>query len=187
MTKEEFVQYDNNWNSHRPLLWEALCELLKQEPPMNPYVFEFGIGHGSTPFLADFCNNNVLYLLSFENNKEWFSKFDPLADDHTIHFVHDWDSCDFMVDDNGGLIEVGLLFIDHAPGERRKVDIAKWANHAKIIVAHDTEPAADHGYQMRAELKKFKYMLDYETNGAWATAVSNFIDVTKWKPWRKES
>ena len=75
--------------------------------------------------------------------------------------------------------QIGLVFIDHAPGERRKIDIARFADKAQIIVCHDTEPAADHGYKMRVELKKFKYLIDYESDGAWATAVSNFYDVTK--------
>jgi len=59
------------------------------------------------------------------------------------------------------------------------VDIALFANKAQIIVAHDTEPNADHGYQMRDEIKKFKYWRDFETPGAWASIMSNTIDVTK--------
>lgn len=179
MTKEEFVQFENNWDSHRPLLWEALSCVITNSLGDGD-VFEFGVGNGSTPYMADFCKNNMMRLISFENNRDWFEMFEPFHEDHhSIGFVDNWNDIQ--------LCEVGLLFIDHAPGERRKVDIARWSNHAKIIVAHDTEPAADHGYQMRAELKKFKYMIDYETDGAWASAVSNFIDVTKWKPWRKGS
>jgi hypothetical protein len=170
MTKKEFTQITSNYDSHRPLLWEAL-------EATSGLVVEMGIGYGSTPFLSKYCEKNIRNLISYENNKEWFDKFDGIYE-HEIVFIQNWEQVNMDMLLKQG---VSVLFIDHAPGERRKVDIAKYANHAKIIVAHDTEPAADHGYKMRAELKKFKYMIDYETDGAWATAVINFIDVTKWK------
>jgi hypothetical protein len=165
MTKEKFTQITSNYDSHRPLLWAAL-------ESTKGLVIEMGIGYGSTPFLSEYCLGMNRKLVSFENNKEWFEKFDGFFD-HEINFVTEWDVV-FMMFPNPD-----VLFIDHAPGERRKIDISRFANHAKIIVAHDTEPAADDGYKIRAELKKFKYMVDYQTDGAWATAVSNFIDVTK--------
>lgn len=164
MNKEQFTQITSNYDSHRPLLWEAL-------EATKGLVVEMGIGYGSTPFLNEYCEGINRQLVSFENNKEWFDKFDGFYS-HEISLINDWDIV-FM-----RFPSPEVLFIDHAPGERRKIDIAKFANHAQIIVCHDTEPAADHGYKMRAELKKFKYLIDYETSGAWATAVSNYIDVT---------
>lgn len=163
MNKEKFTQITSNYDSHRPLLWESL-------EATNGLVVEMGIGYGSTPFLSEYCEERYRELISFENSREWFDKMNRDYP-HTFRFIHNWES---LV-----LNDVAVLFIDHAPGERRKFDIAKFSNSATIIVAHDTEPAADHGYKMRAELKKFKYLIDYETDGAWATAVSNFIDVTK--------
>lgn len=162
MTKKEFTRITSNYDSHRPLLWEAL-------EATSGIVIELGCGWGSTPFLTEYCRDNNRVLESFENNDQWLLK---LVDSFPhIHKITNWD---FVLKD------CSLVFIDHAPGERRKIDIARFANHAQIIVAHDTEPAADHGYKMRAELARFKYMIDYETDGAWATAVSNFIDVTQW-------
>lgn len=163
MTKSEFTQITSNYDSHRPLLWAAL-------EATDGIVNEFGCGYGSTPFLYEYCMEENRPFKSFENNKEWADK---LIGEYPIVRVENWDDVE--------LFDVDLLFIDHAPGERRRIDIGKFANRAKIIVAHDTEPAADHGYKMRAELKKFKYMIDYETDGAWASAVSNFIDVTKFE------
>jgi hypothetical protein len=164
MTKEQFTQITSNYDSHRPLLWQAL-------EATTGIVVEFGIGYGSTPFLSEYCEGMNRELWSFENNKEWFDKFDGFFG-HKIILVKDWALVHHFRD-------LSVMLIDHAPGERRKVDIARFANTAQIIVAHDTEPAADHGYKMRAELKKFRYMIDYQTDGAWASAVSNFIDVTK--------
>lgn len=167
MTKEEFVKFDNNWNSHRPLLWAALEST--NGLITNGLVMEFGCGMGSTPYLFSYCFDHKREFNSYENNLDWAAKMH----DYPVVTVQDWSEVE--------LENIGLLFIDHAPGERRKIDIARWANHAQVIVAHDTEPAADHGYQMRSELSKFKYMIDFKTDGAWASAVSNFIDLTKWE------
>lgn len=168
MRKQDFIKVDSNYNSHLPLLWEAL-ECTKG------LVMELGCGYGSTPFLSQYCKESDRRFVSLENNKEWYDKLRTEFDE--VRLVSNWkDAFDNCYGESPS-----LLFIDHAPGERRKVDIALHANHAQIIVAHDTEPAADHGYQMRAELAKFKYCFEYETDGAWATAVSNFIEVNKWK------
>lgn len=163
MTKEQFTQITSNYDSHRPLLWAAL-------EATQGLVVEMGCGYGSTPFLTEYCNEHKRELASYENNEEWFNKMKGQSPH--IKYIMNWDFVQ---------VRPSLLFIDHAPGERRKVDIYRYADIAKIIVAHDTEPAADHGYRMRAELKKFKYLIDYETDGAWASAVSNFIDVTKFE------
>jgi len=164
MTKEKFIQITSNYDSHRPLLWEALEATSGQ-------IVEMGCGYGSTPFLTEYAKEHSRELISGENNYGWYIKMKG-AYPH-IKLFQDWNTLHHECP------APDVVFIDHAPGERRKIDISHFADKAKIIVCHDTEPAADHGYKMRAELKKFKYMIDYETDGAWATAVSNFIDVTK--------
>jgi hypothetical protein len=73
-----------------------------------------------------------------------------------------------------------VVLIDHAPGERRWIDVQKYAYSAKIIVIHDSEPAAT-GYMMDKIWGMFKYRKDYESPGAWATMVSNHIDVSKFE------
>jgi hypothetical protein len=170
MNKEKFTQITSNYDSHRPLLWEAL-------EATKGLVIEMGCGYGSTPFLDEYCADEKRRFISYENNPDWYGKMKLETRD--MRLIKFWDEV-FLTHKDVDKDPIGVLFIDHAPGERRKIDIALHANQAKIIIAHDTEPAADHGYKMRAELKKFKYMIDYETNGAWATAVSNFIDVTQW-------
>lgn len=172
MTREQFIQGYENWDSYKPLLWEGLERT-------DGDVIEMGVGKGSTLLLHDYTFEKQRELYSYESNPAWLEKFEYLTSrHHTLSdvgmgfnfdwgIVHEWHR------------QVGLVFIDHAPGERRKVDIALFANKAQIIVAHDTEPNADHGYQMRDEIKKFKYWRDFETPGAWASIMSNFVDVTK--------
>lgn len=174
MTREQFCANYENWDNYKPLLWEGLER-------SSGLILELGVGKGSTRLLHDYAFMEDRFLCSYDSNEEWIKQFVGLASGRHLldcvqvgaYKISDWDFVDQHYD------ACGLLFIDHAPGERRKVDIALFANKAQIIVAHDTEPNADHGYQMRDEIKKFKYWRDFETSGAWSSIMSNFIDVTK--------
>jgi len=169
MTREQFIGSISHWDSHRPLLWEALQST-------RGHVIEFGMGHGSTQQLHDYCQDRSRQLFSYENNKEWLDKFTHLrSGGHYIEFVDDWDNA---LQKHREM--VGVMFADHAPGERRKYDIAMFCNLAQVVVAHDTEPGSDHGYRMSLAAPLFKYRKDFTDYPAHATAFSNFIDVTKW-------
>lgn len=169
MTKDQFLQGVQNWDNHRFLLWPAL-------EATTGDVVEMGMGQGSTPFLNQYCADGHRHLFSYDNTLSWVHKFEDYAGKyHRMFHVSDWDRISEIHP------SPDVVLIDHAPGERRKIDIPRFANTAKIIVAHDTEYEADHGYQMRQEISKFKYSLEYKSPGAWATAMSNFIDVSKWE------
>lgn len=159
MTREQFLEGVNNDTDHRILLWEAM----RLTAPGGKVV-EFGSGHGSTPFLKEHCKVAGFDFESYDHNPGWAE-----ATGATLIKDARWELLN---------IEADVLFIDHAPGERRKFDIEKYAQIAKIIVIHDTEPPADHGYQCRQHFKKFKYCVEVKTNGAWATMCSNFIDLS---------
>lgn len=162
MTKADFFRVFANWNSHLMLLWPAL-EVTKH---LKLPVLELGSGMGSTAVLRQYCKDEGLEFVTYDDKAEYAKEND------SIH-VTDWANIPWRKD-------YGVALVDHAPGEHRKIAIHLLTN-TKIIVCHDTEPAADYGYQMRAELDKFKFMIDYETPGAWASSVSNEIDVTKLK------
>lgn len=168
MTKEQFTENVSYWDSYKYLLWDAL-------EATTGNVLEFGCGDGSTPKLREYCQYTKRKLFSYETNKEWFQKFEHLNNDfHRIEFVQDWDNVAEKHRDN-----VGVILIDHAPGERRKHDIALFCNIARILVCHDTEPESDHGYRMSIAFPLFKYVKWDKTFVANATALSNFIDVSK--------
>lgn len=167
MTREEFLKDVSNWSNHRYLLWEAL-------QATSGYVVELGMGQGSTPFLHQYCKDSGRTLYSYENNVDWFEKCQPFNPDNSFH-ITDWDVVAELH------LTPPVLFLDHAPGERRQIDLKNFALRAQVIVIHDSEPAADHGYQMRQHKPKFKFWKDFETSGAWASAASNFIDVTRWQ------
>lgn len=156
-------QSTSDWDSHRPLLYMALknTEHIKYR-----YILEIGCGDGSTPLIWEYIKSGGCAFGSFDNNKEWASKYTPTS------YIPDFDSINSNPD---------VLFIDCAPGELRKDLIAKFAKKARIIVVHDTEPGAEYVYHMAEVLSTFKYRLDYRPEGMpHTTAVSNFIDVSKW-------
>lgn len=165
MTREQFLQGVENWDNHRYLLWDALETTVGE-------VVEMGCGHGSTPFLREYCKDKGRMLYSYESEFEWFKRFQHMEDRiHKVIHVTDWD------DVAKRHISPSVVLIDHAPGERRKIDIGLFMNKAHIIVMHDTEPAADHGYQMRQYIEYFKYWRDHKSLGAWASIASNFVEV----------
>ena len=150
----------NDWDSHRPLLWLA-CENIDGD------IVEAGIGYGSTMLLRVHSNKEVYH---FESNKSWI---DELGIEATL--VDDWLK-DGLFGEN-----IGILFVDLAPGEVRKDVIEKYKDKAQVIVVHDTEPGANYVYGMKDVLNGFKYRFDFEPVGyPHTTAVSNFIDVANW-------
>jgi hypothetical protein len=162
MTKEEFLKDVQNWDNHRHLLWEAL-ELTKGE------IVEMGMGQGSTPFLHQYAKDSDRDLFSYDNNLSWYEKFTHFTSkNHILTYTIDWD----LVSTKHKYPD--LVFIDHAPGERRYIDVKLFANKAKIIVIHDSEPAAT-GYMMDKIWHLFKYRKDFKSEGAWATMVSNKV------------
>jgi|SRR6478609_5017482 len=160
MTKVEFLKVFGNWNSHLMLLWASLEATKHLKLP----TLELGSGMGSTAVLRQYCKDEGLEFITYDDKMEYAKENDSI-------YIENWDTLPLRKD-------YGVVLVDHAPGEDRKIRLPL-LHHAQIIIAHDTEPAAEHGYQMRPEINKYKYHLDFETPGAWATAMSDHIDVTK--------
>lgn len=144
-------------------------------------VFEMGCGDYSTPILHAICTAQQRQLLSTDTSKDWLALFKDLESPwHTFQYVpvysNDWDLHPNPSKwDEVGCQSWGVVFIDHRPGERRKVDIARFADTADIIVVHDTESL---GYGYEPVLSKFKYRYDYMRYTTRTTLVSNSIDVS---------
>lgn len=157
MLKNDFLKNVSNENNHRLLLWHAL-------EMTEGLVVELGSGHGSTPYISKYCADAGREFKTYDSSPEWAQRM-------SSELVNDWNTLQ--------LSNVSVLLVDHAPGERRKIDIVKYKDVADIIVVHDTEPAADHGYQVRQHFPKFKYIAEVKGMGAWATILSNKLDVRK--------
>lgn len=159
---------ENDWDSHRPMLYLAMINNKNS-------VCEFGCGMGSTRLLFDYCKRNKIFFSSYETNKYYISlghlkKIDitPCNNYNEVHLSPDPH-------------KQGVLFIDLAPGEQRKEIIKSHADHAEVIIVHDTEPGAEYVYGMNEVLSTFKYRLDYTPEGKpHTTAVSNTVNVSEW-------
>ena len=113
-------------------------------------------------------------VMSYDTNNEWFSKFN--IPNKSLVRPDEW-----VALMKHAKPFASVIFIDQAPGEIREKCIAELSNGFNgIIVAHDTEPAADYGYKMRQHFSKFKYKVEVKTDDAWATALSNEIDIEDW-------
>lgn len=166
MKKEDFLANLDEWSSHRSLLWKALETTKHTGLP----ILELGSGPGSTPYLREYCESALLDFHTYESNEEWAEKMNSI-------YVKNWEIIPWRK-------VWGVVLIDMAPGEYRKIALRKLDN-AQIIVLHDSEPPGHNGsdYQVRNEFSAFKYFKDHEAQRphAWTTILSNIIDVTKFE------
>jgi|ERR1051325_1098258 hypothetical protein len=160
-----FLTEFNNWSNHRGLLLLGL-HLTGGD------VMEMGSGEGSTPYLRKYCEATDRIFRSYDNNRDWCHKTG--AD-----FALEWDTLVTLIAKH----HYGLIFIDHAPGERRHLDAIKLANAADVLVLHDTEEGGAGNYMWHKAWPHFKYRLSYNKTGggAGAAMVSNKIDVNRFR------
>lgn len=137
-------------------------------------IIELGIGDYSTPLLHEIVKHqrsigSTRKIHSFESDPNWLANFKDLRTDwHLVEAVHDWDKLEIQKN-------CSVIFIDHAPADRRVIDIQKYRHNAGIIVVHDTEKAKYYGYE--PTISSFKYRYDYERYSKKTTLLSEFINV----------
>jgi hypothetical protein len=160
------AQYSPAWSTHIPLLMKVFSI-------SSGSVLELGIGPASTPLLHQLCMNTGRKLVSYESNEYYFERHRKFRNEnHEIHFVTNWD--DINID-----TEWGLVFVDHAPDFRRKIETQRVANKAQYIIVHDTQPSASKHYHFETVLPNFRYRFNYTKVEPNTSVVSNFVDVTK--------
>ncbi len=154
----------NSITSYAPLLYNALVSV-------DGPLIECGMGTLSTNLL----HGTGRHIISYETSPEWFDTFPDIESKHLIG-RNDW--LDVMARHKDS---AAIIFLDQAPGESREKCLEFLARDYKgIVVCHDTEPAADHGYKMRQHFNWFKYIVEVKCQGAWATVLSHTYDVTQW-------
>lgn len=138
-------------------------------------VLELGMGDNSSPYFHQLAIDGVS-VMSYDNNPEWFAKYVDMfsAPNHSgichpevpypvYHKAYD------------------IALIDHAPGERRRVDMLRLLDRVKVFVVHDTQPSADgYGYFFSHIWHHFQYLNHDTIDGVRTTVASNTVDVTKW-------
>jgi len=150
-------------NSYTPLLYRAL------QDTTGP-VIECGMGNYSTSLL----HSTGRHVISYDTHPDWFDQF-PVSPKVLIA------PSEWLTVTRSLKTFADVFFVDQAPGESREKCIAELSTGFNgIVVAHDTEPVADYGYKMRQHFPKFKYIAEVQTSDAWATALSNTVDVGEW-------
>lgn len=150
----------DEWGTHQQALVHAVMST-------DGAILEMGCGHYSTPILHEICTIQKRKLVSVENDKEWLDVFKSFANEyHELNFVESWD-------DVSG--EYDVVFIDHAPAERRKVDIERFKDRCKIMVIHDY--LQDLVYHHHEIINTFKYKKVFDFYGRQTVIVSNIIEL----------
>lgn len=157
-----FEHVPSTFETFRPLLFQAL--LVSDGP-----ILELGMGDGSTPLLnvvSSYCNRRIH---SFEHDEMWAIRFGHLKSRrHRIKHISSYDECPI----ESALWDVAL--VDHAPVERRIVDIERLRRYARLIVVHDTE-SENYGYEPL--LSSFRWRKDDTSRVPHTTIVSDSVDV----------
>jgi len=159
------MNYEPSWSSHIPLLVKVMNV---SEGP----VLEMGIGPFSTPLLHWLCFDQNRTLTSYDNSKEYLEANKTFETSfHQIKYLDNWDDADI---EN---THWGVVFIDHAPPERRPIDVARVANCADYIVIHDSQRHLDQYFHYKSIYGLFKYKYVYRKVKPHTTVLSNFKDL----------
>lgn len=133
-------------------------------------VIELGTGLASTPLLHWLCKDMDRFLISYENDQEFYTYAKQyMSRLHRIRFVSNWDQVDTST-------HYGIVFIDHAPAERRGVDVLRFKNSADYIVMHDTDNQELYNYTK--VWSYFKHTYTWKESRPWVSVVSNFKDLS---------
>jgi hypothetical protein len=153
--------------THVPILAKCVCKF-------GGNVLEFGTGMGSSPLLCTLVDGE---LCSFESNQSWHSMMKSgihgknlwTKPNHNLHFIanQNWDSIYDIVDWNK---KWSIAFIDHAPGERRIVDIVRLKDLVDVILYHDSEEPS---YGWKNLEGHFNSVYEYDVYSVRTTVVSN--------------
>ncbi|OGZ27064.1 MAG: hypothetical protein A2427_01040 [Candidatus Nealsonbacteria bacterium RIFOXYC1_FULL_40_7] len=147
--------------SHIPLL-VRLFDLSEGD------VLEIGTGYFSTLLLHWLAHIYKRNVYSYENDPYWYKRaLKANSKYHRVIMVNNWD--DLPVDRHWGLV-----FVDHKPGERRSMEVKRFAKNADYILIHDTEPENEKEYHFSEIWPLFKYVYHQKKTLPWTSAVSNF-------------
>ena len=155
----------NGYGTHRPLLCEAI---MRTTGP----ILELGMGDSSTPSLHGVAEACGRFVCSYDHDASWVERYVKLRSiHHRIEHVTSWEECPIES------TRWAVALVDHAPAARRAVDIARLAEHADVVVVHDTE---DPAYAYDSVFATYKYRLDDRARNPWTTLLSNYVDVSAW-------
>lgn len=162
------TDYNFLWGSHLPVLMKLVYETTGD-------VLELGMGLYSTPFLHWACYPNRT-LFSYESDRECYELNKQYKNglQHQVFYVENWNDA-FIDRGSSHIWDVAL--VDHAPSQRRVVEIERLKDSAKYIVVHDTQ-RNKRFCNFESIYPLFKYRYDYTKAVPYTTVLSNFVDVS---------
>jgi hypothetical protein len=102
-------------------------------------------------------------LLTLDGDSAWAARFTAFRSvTHRVEVVTDWDLAIPAE-------EWAVVFVDHAPADRRVHEIAHLREVCELMVVHDTE---DDRYGYAPVFEKFTYRVDYKRMTPWTTLLS---------------
>lgn len=130
-------------------------------------MLEIGAGYFSTPYMHYMAVLGKRKLVTYETDEKLYRYFLRYENEyHSIIFVSDWDSIDISG-------EWSVALIDHAPDERRVVELLRLKDSCEYLVVHDTEAKSDRKYHFSEAFKSFKHRIDFTRETPNTTIVSN--------------
>ena len=159
-------RYNKIFGSHLPLLSKVMNNT-------SGPVLELGTGMFSTPFLHWLCFDRRRFLVSYENDREFWGKYRLFQNTrHRIRFVEKWE--DAKIEN----INWSVVLVDQHPARSRKEMIKRLVNIADFIVIHDTEPENNRVYHYEEIWPLFKFRCDDKRTKPNTSVVSNLGDFT---------
>lgn len=151
----------NPFGTHRRVLKQAL------QRTSGP-VLELGAGHESTPYLHEFCLEPQRHLVTCECDPVWHEKF--------VHLQSEWHEIILVSEDYASAPVHSFLWwsvalLDHTL-ELRKPDAIRLANHAEVVVIHDTEMLDLNGLESIFRWRKLDDAASPKT-----IAFSNYLEI----------
>jgi hypothetical protein len=140
------------YQTHQPLLFACARLAIEAREP----VIELGCGLHSTLQLQAMCDD----YQGYETDVWWAWHLWKFGGKRVL-VVRDYDDVPVQ--------PCGLLFIDSAPEERRRVDLSRFVSAARMVVVHDSgEPI----YGMDEALALYPYRFDHKVMNPNTTLVS---------------
>ena len=123
-------------------------------------ILELGSGWYSTPVLHEIATAMGRRLITVDNDPEWLATFEVMRSDlHELISVSSWDQ--FKPAEH-----YGMAFVDHAPGERRSIEMNRLRGRVDVFVIHDTEAA---GYGFEKSLPTFQHIETDKSATPWTS------------------
>jgi len=150
------------WTTHIPML-------IKYVQLADKPVLELGSGIFSTPLLHWLCKMQGVELFTYENVDEYYKFAKQFQSrNHRIRFVEDWNKVIYPYN------KYGVVFIDHAPAERRQIEAITFANLTDYVILHDADESI---YGYNKVYPHFKYIYKWEECKPYTTVLSNFNEL----------